>query len=445
MSDQEARVSLAKRISDREVSACVMGLGYVGLPLALTIWNAGLRILGFDIDPQKIMRLQCGESYIGHIDSSQITQAIESGRFEATDNPERLSEADVLIICVPTPLLPNRDPDLSFVEATCNLIAAQLRHGQLVILESTTYPGTTRQVVLPILERSGLTIGFDFFLAYSPEREDPGNPKFSTAIIPKVVGGIDEHSLRLANDFYSLFVVKTVPVSSCDVAEACKMLENTYRAVNIALVNELKLLLEKLDINIWEVIDTAKSKPFGFQAFYPGPGLGGHCIPIDPFYLSWLARRNNQETRFIELAGEINTSMPMHVVEVLAEKVDQWFGKLLCEAKIGILGVAYKKDVDDTRESPAFVIMNELLQRGASISYHDPHVPRLPKSRNHQLPTMDSTQLTATWLASLDAVVIVTDHSSVDYGLVVQASRMVLDTRNATRAFAQTACNVLRA
>lgn len=422
-----------------------MGLGYVGLPLALTIWNAGLHVLGFDIDSQKIERLQRGESYIGHIDSSRIDEMIKSGLFDATENPERLSEADVLIICVPTPLLPNRDPDLSFVEATCRLITAQLRRGQLVVLESTTYPGTTRQVVLPILEQSGIKCGNDYFLAYSPEREDPGNAEFSTSLIPKVVGGIDEESRCLVNDFYSLFVVKTIPVSTCEVAEACKMLENTYRAVNIALVNELKLLFEKLGINIWEVIDTAKTKPFGFQAFYPGPGLGGHCIPIDPFYLSWLARRSDQETRFIELAGEINTSMPMHVVEVLAETLGKRFGTLLSVAKIGILGVAYKKDVDDTRESPAFVIMNELLQRGATISYHDSYVPKLPKTRKYQLPTMESSPLTAAWLESLDAVVIVTDHSNVDYGLVVQTSEMVLDTRNATRAFARTARNVFRA
>lgn len=410
-----------------------MGLGYVGLPLANTFWTAGLRVLGFDIDAAKISRLERGDSYIGHIPPARIAEMSSSGRFEVTNDPKHLSTADAIIICVPTPLSENRAPDLSFVEATCDQIAANLRPGQLVVLESTTYPGTTRDVALPILERSGLKVGRDFFLAYSPEREDPGNSSFSTSTIPKVIGGIDPQSLRLANALYALAVVKTVPVSSCEIAEACKMLENTYRAVNIALVNELKLVFEAINIDIWEVIEAAKSKPFGFQAFYPGPGLGGHCIPIDPFYLAWLARSVGKSARFIELAGEVNTSMPLHVVASLENALSQRFGKPLSGARIGVLGVAYKKDVDDTRESPAFAIMRELAVLGSTIEYHDPYVPELKKSRQHQLPQLRSAQLDANWLESLDAIVIVTDHSGFNYSLIADHSKLIIDTRDAMR------------
>jgi UDP-N-acetyl-D-glucosamine dehydrogenase len=422
--------SLLARFKARDATVCILGLGYVGLPLAATFWRAGFRVLGFDIDTAKIVKLCNGQSYIGHLDSSLISQMVNSGKFEATHDAGRLDEPDALIICVPTPLTHDRLPDLSYIESTCELIAPHLRAGQLVVLESTTYPGTTRQVVQPILEKSGLLAGRDFHLAYSPEREDPGNPKYSTAVIPKVIGGVSENCLTLADALYSQAVVKTVPVSSCEVAEACKILENTYRAVNIALVNELKPLFEKLGIDLWEVIDAAKTKPFGFQAFYPGPGLGGHCIPIDPFYLSWLARREGHATRFIELAGEINTAMPHQVVAKLADVLRERFCKELAGAKIGILGVAYKKDVDDPRESPAFVILEDLLARGASVSYHDPHVPVLPKMRQHALPRLESQAITQDWLAEQDAVVIVTDHAKVDYELVARASRLVVDTRN---------------
>jgi UDP-N-acetyl-D-glucosamine dehydrogenase len=345
---------------------------------------------------------------------------------------KRLAEADALLICVPTPLSESRDPDLEYVETTARQIAAVLRPGQLVVLESTTYPGTTRDVVLPILAKAELKLGSEYFLAYSPEREDPGNPNFSASGIPKVVGGIEPASARLAEALYSQAVVHIVPVSSCEVAEACKILENTYRSVNIAMVNELKMLFNRIDIDVWEVIDAAKTKPFGFQAFYPGPGLGGHCIPIDPFYLSWVARKHGMPTRFIELAGEINTSMPQYVVHRVVEALND-HGKPLKGSKICILGVAYKKDVDDPRESPSFVLM-ELLRAGhAELTYNDPHVPRMPKMRHHNLPAMESTPLDARFLAGQDCVLLATDHSSYDYDFIVHHAPLVVDTRNATK------------
>jgi UDP-N-acetyl-D-glucosamine dehydrogenase len=344
----------------------------------------------------------------------------------------RLREADAVLICVPTPLNESRDPDLSYIESTAVQIGQVLRKGQLIVLESTTYPGTTRDVVLPILERSGLKVGQDFFLAYSPEREDPGNPSFTAHSIPKVVGGMDPLSSRLAELLYGQAVVKTVSVSSCEVAEACKILENTYRSVNIAMVNELKVLFDRLGIDIWEVIDAAKTKPFGFQAFYPGPGLGGHCIPIDPFYLSWLARRHEMPTRFIELAGEINTSMPRYVVSRLAEALNDQ-SKPLRGSKISILGIAYKKDVDDPRESASFELLKLLDSQGAILSYSDPFVPQLPRMRHYQLPQLQSQPLSAEYLASQDCVLIATDHSAFDYEFIVSHSTLIIDTRNATK------------
>jgi UDP-N-acetyl-D-glucosamine dehydrogenase len=400
--------------------------------------------LGFDVDAAKVERLQRGESYIGHIPGAWIADCIQSGRFEPTADLRRLAEADAILICVPTPLDEKRDPDLTYVEATARQIAAALRPGQLIVLESTTYPGTTRDVVLPILQESSLQVGRDVFLAYSPEREDPGNANFSTSRIPKVVGGIDDVSRDLAAALYSQAVVEVVPVSSCEVAEACKILENVYRCVNIALVNELKLLFDKLGIDVWEVIAAAKTKPFGFQAFYPGPGLGGHCIPIDPFYLSWLARRHGQPTRFIELAGEINSAMPEYVVEKTAAALDEQ-NKSLRGSQVAILGVAYKRDVDDPRESPAFRILELLADRGAVLSYHDPHIPQLPKMRHYQAPDLASQPLTAEFLAGQDCVVIVTDHSAVDYAHVVRHARLVIDTRNATARVAGPKQNVRRA
>jgi UDP-N-acetyl-D-glucosamine dehydrogenase len=334
-------------------------------------------------------------------------------------------------ICVPTPLDEYREPDLSYIESTGHAIAPHLQRGQLVVLESTTYPGTTRDVLQPILEKtSGLVAGKDFFLAYSPEREDPGNPNFSTSTIPKVVGGMDAASQAVAVALYEQAAAKVVPVASMEVAEACKILENTYRAVNIALVNEMKVLFDRMELSIWDVIDAAKTKPFGFQAFYPGPGLGGHCIPIDPFYLTWLARRYGLNTRFIELAGEVNSRMPHYVVDQVMRGLNR-AGKAVQGAKIAIIGIAYKKDVDDPRESPAFEIMEELLELGAELSYHDPHIPKLPKMRKHDL-RMNSSALSADYLKAQDCVLIITDHSSVDWNLVLKSSRLIVDPRNAT-------------
>jgi UDP-N-acetyl-D-glucosamine dehydrogenase len=335
------------------------------------------------------------------------------------------------LICVPTPLNRSRDPDLIYVEATAREIAAHLRPGQLVVLESTTYPGTTRDVVLPILEQTGLKLGEDFFLAYSPEREDPGNPDFTAGNIPKVVGGAEPLSRDLALAMYRQAMPEVIPASTCEVAEACKILENSYRAINIALVNELKMLFDRIGIDVWEVIEAAKTKPFGFQAFYPGPGLGGHCIPIDPFYLTWLARCHGMTTRFIELAGEINTGMPQYVVDRLAEALNQR-GKPLRGSKIGVLGVAYKKDVDDARESPSFVLIELLQKRGAIVSYNDPHIPSLPRTRHFSIP-MESSPLTAEYLAAQDGVLIATDHSAYDYDFIVRHAPLVIDTRNAAK------------
>ncbi len=423
--------SLRDRISDQSAKIGIIGLGYVGLPLVRAFVGAGFRTLGFDVDQTKVDKLLSGESYIKHIEPEWITECIGQGTFEPTADMKRLAEADVLLICVPTPLSDSRDPDLSYVEETTRQIAAVLRKGQLVVLESTTYPGTTRDVMLPILEGSGLSVGDDFYLAYSPEREDPGNPDFSAEGIPKVVGGIDDESRELALMVYRQAVVRVVPVSSCEVAEACKILENTYRSVNIAMVNELKMLMDRLGIDVWEVIDAAKTKPFGFQAFYPGPGLGGHCIPIDPFYLSWVARKHEVPTRFIELAGEINTGMPRYVIHRLMEGLNQQ-GKPAKGSKICVLGAAYKKDVDDPRESPSFKLMELLLEAGVELSYHDPHIPQIPKMRHYDLPAMESSDLTPEFLAGLDCVLIATDHSSVDYQELVRHAPLVIDTRNAT-------------
>lgn len=409
----------------------IVGLGYVGLPLVRAFVSCGASVIGFDTDQRKVDSLHQGKSYIRHLDSTWLQVAIESKTFRPTHDMSRLEEPDVIIICVPTPLNASRDPDMSYIENTTIAIAKKLRAGQLVILESTTYPGTTRDVVKPILDKTGLQCGSDYFLAFSPEREDPGNQHFTTQTIPKVVGGIDKASLARAVEVYSLVMKHVVPVASCEVAEASKILENTYRSVNIAMVNELKLLFMKLGIDIWEVIEAAKSKPFGFQAFYPGPGLGGHCIPIDPFYLTWLARCHEMPTRFIELAGEINTSMPRFVVDRVAEALNA-LGKAVNGAKVGILGVAYKKNIDDPRESPSFKLMELLLERGAILSYSDPHVPTLPKMRSFQVPSLSSQVLSAEYLSTMDCVLIATDHSAFDYEFIVEHSNLVVDTRNAT-------------
>lgn len=425
---------LQDKIESRTAAVGVIGLGYVGLPLISAFTNAGLSCIGFDVDQNKVDQLAAGKSYIKHVGSDTVADWIKRKVLDPTADMGRLGEADVLLICVPTPLNDSRDPDLLYVELTAKAIAKTLRPGQLVILESTTYPTTTRDVMVPILNDNpaGLVCGKDFFVAYSPEREDPGNPDFTAAGIPKVVGGVDSVSCELACKLYEHAIVQVIPVASAEIAEACKILENTYRAVNIALVNELKMLLDRMDIDVWDVVDAARTKPFGFQAFYPGPGLGGHCIPIDPFYLSWLARRQGMSTRFIELAGEVNSRMPRYVVSQLAEFLND-VGKPINGSRICLLGMAYKKDVDDPRESPSFELMELLMKRGADFTYNDPHIPKLGPKRHYEVPDMSSQELTVEFLESQDCVLIATDHSAYDYDFIVKHSRMVLDTRNATR------------
>jgi UDP-N-acetyl-D-glucosamine dehydrogenase len=434
---------LMERIRNRTAEVGIVGLGYVGLPLAEAFAECGFAVRGFDIDEEKVVRLNRGESYIRHIPSDRIRELLKTERFSASSDADIFSEVDVIVICVPTPLNEAREPDLSCVVATARMLSKRVRAGQLVVLESTTYPGTTEELLKPILEQSGLRIGGDLFLAFSPEREDPGNPKFSTRNIPKVVGGINAASRDLAVALYGSVVERVVPVGSTRVAEACKILENTYRAVNIALVNELKIVFDAMGIDIWDVIAAAKSKPFGFQPFYPGPGLGGHCIPIDPFYLTWAARRVGVNTKFIELAGEVNTQMPNYVLQRVAMALND-HGKPLKGSNICILGVAYKRDVDDPRESPAFTILEALEAKGAVVSYHDPLIPALPTMRHHTIK-LRSAPLTAEMLSAQDAVVIVTDHSAVDYEFVVSHSRLVIDTRNVTDGLSHPECQIVKA
>jgi len=421
----------------------IVGCGYVGLPLALRFAEAGHRVTGFDTDAEKVAKLNAGKTYIEHIPQTKIQQFVNSRHFSATTDFTKLKEVDAIIICVPTPLDERREPDLSYVEKTALSIQPNLQKGQLVVLESTTYPGTTEELVLPILERSGLRcpigkgpeaehLPIDFFLAFSPEREDPGNKQFGLAQIPKVVGGVNPPSGRAAQCLYAQVVARVVPVSSTRAAEMAKLLENIFRCVNIALVNELKLLSLRMGIDIWEVIDAASTKPFGFMPFYPGPGLGGHCIPVDPFYLSWKAREYDFSTRFIELAGEVNTAMPYHVVDAIAAALNDR-QKSLKGSKVLILGVAYKKDVDDLRESPTLKIMELLHARGAKLDYNDPYFPQLHKMRHYNYSEMKSVPLERNTVGSYDAVVIATDHSSYDYAAIVDAAKLVVDTRNATR------------
>lgn len=423
---------LCARYVNREAVIGVIGLGYVGLPLVCAICAQGFKSIGFDIDQDKIDRLNKGQSYIGNIHNDKISSLVTGSAFVPTADFSRLHEADAILMCVPTPLNKNREPDMTYVEETAKTIARTLRRGQLVVLESTTWPGTTRELLRPILEQgSGLKAGVDFFLAFSPEREDPGNAKFHTAIIPKVVGGDGPDALKLAQTMYDQFLAKTVAVSSAETAEAVKLTENIFRAVNIALVNELKVIYDAMGVDIWEVIEAAKTKPFGYMPFYPGPGLGGHCIPIDPFYLTWKAREHNISTRFIELAGEINVLMPRFVVTRLAETLDGRFGRALKDAKILLLGMAYKKNVSDIRESPSFTIMELLQKRQADLSFHDPHVDAVPPTREHAAFTgMASVALTPEIVAAADAVIVVTDHDNVDYDMVAQHARLIVDTRN---------------
>ena len=424
--------TLADRIAEGTVLVGIIGLGYVGLPLALAAAATGLPVLGFDIDEARVAQFNAGTSFISHIPTAALHVAARAGRFEATVDFARLDEPDAILICVPTPLTRQREPDMTFVERTARAIAARLRPGQLVVLESTTWPGTTEELMKPILEAGGLVSGIDFFLAYSPEREDPGNGSFATSTIPKVVGGDGAAAARVAAALYDRLVVRTVPVSSTRTAEAVKLTENIFRSVNIALVNELKLIYDAMGIDVWEVIEAAKTKPFGFMPFYPGPGLGGHCVPIDPFYLTWKAREFDRPTRFVELAGEINTAMPTYVVERLALALDAQRGRGLNGARVLVIGIAYKKNIEDTRESPSLRLMELLEGRGARTDYHDPFVPRVPVTRDHAgLAGKASQALDPDMLARYDAVLIATDHDGIDYAELAAASQLVVDTRNA--------------
>lgn len=428
-----------KKIKNKKAIVGVIGLGYVGLPLVIEFAKKGFTVFGFDIDENKIEMLKKNKSYIKHIDLKEL----KGKNFTPTNDFKRLKEADCIIICVPTPLNKYREPDMTYVFNTAKTISQNLRCGQLVVLESTTYPGTTDEDVRRILEESGLKAGKDFYLAFSPEREDPNNPDFKTKQIPKVVGGFNKESLEVAKTLYDQIVEKTVPVSSTKVAEATKLLENIYRAVNIALVNELKILFDRMGIDIWEVIDAAKTKPFGFQAFYPGPGIGGHCIPVDPFYLTWKAREFDFSTRFIELAGEINISMPYYVVQKTIEALNER-GKSIKGAKVLILGMAYKKDVDDMRESPSLVLYELFEKKGAIVDYNDPFFPEIPKLRKYDIHKK-SVSLTKSNLQKYDCVVIATDHSEYDGDFIARNSKLVVDTRNLIKNFEKYKGKVVRA
>jgi UDP-N-acetyl-D-glucosamine dehydrogenase len=422
--------ALLDRIRDKTAKVGVIGLGYVGLPLAVEFARHGFRVTGFDVDESKARAINAGDSYIPDVLSQELGAVVTAGKLRATADMSELAAMDVIDIAVPTPLRKTKDPDLSYVVKAVEACAATLRRGQLVVLESTTYPGTTEEVVQPMLEDKGLRAEVDFFLAFSPERVDPGNQQFNTRNIPKIVGGVGPASTEVAAALYSSAVDRVVPVSSTRVAEMVKLLENTFRAVNIGLVNEIALMSHKMDIDVWEVIDAAGTKPFGFMPFYPGPGLGGHCIPIDPFYLSWKARQNGFECRFIELAGHVNSSMPEYVVDRVAGALNT-VRKPINGSKILLVGVAYKKDVNDMRESPALDILELLLRRGAQLSYTDPWVPRL----EHDKVTLTSVDLSTALRERPDCAVICTDHSKFDYDALVASGTLIVDTRNALRGF----------
>jgi UDP-N-acetyl-D-glucosamine dehydrogenase len=446
-SSREAFVEgLIARYHDRTAVVAIIGLGYVGLPLGKALIEAGFKVIGLDIDPKKIEALKAGQTYIRHLSADFFSGAISQGRFYPTTEFSELAQADAILICVPTPLTSHREPDLAYIVTTAQAIATKLRKGQLIILESTTYPGTTRDVLKLILEKSNLTSGREFFIAYSPEREDPGNIEFSTTSIPKVVGGDGSDALRLANALYSAFVPKTVLVSNPETAEAVKLTENIFRSVNIALVNELKVLFSAMGIDVWEVIEAAKTKPFGFMPFYPGPGLGGHCIPIDPFYLTWKVREYDLSTRFIELAGEINTNMPRYVVSRVADELDARSGRGLRGAKILVIGLAYKKNVDDTRESPSLKLIELLEKRGAHCDVHDPFVPVIPHTREHStLAGRQSVALESDIVSSYDAVLIATDHDVIDYKRLAINAKLIIDTRNACARAGAVGGNIAKA
>jgi UDP-N-acetyl-D-glucosamine dehydrogenase len=428
-------MELLKKIENKSAVVGIIGLGYVGLPLGLEFASKGFKVLGFDLDKAKIDYLNEGSSYIKHIDSKRVKDVVEKKSFFATADFSRLSEADAVIICVPTPLDEHREPDMTYVVNTAETIAKYLRKGQLVSLESTTYPGTTEEILLPMFEKAGeryggkkFVAGKDFYLSFSPEREDPNNPSYNTATIPKVVGGVTQECVKVAAALYNNVVVKTVLVSSTRAAEATKLTENIYRSVNIALVNELKMVFDRMNIDVWEVIEAASTKPFGFQPFFPGPGLGGHCIPIDPFYLTWKAREYEVHTRFIELAGEVNTHMPYYVLEKGGEALNR-VKKSLNGSSVLILGIAYKKDIDDMRESPSFRLIELFREKGCKVSYNDPYVPKIPKIRKYQFD-MKSVELTKENLSKFDLVVLSTDHSAYDYKMIAESAALIVDSRN---------------
>jgi UDP-N-acetyl-D-glucosamine dehydrogenase len=432
-----------KKIQKRKALIGIIGMGYVGLPLVLRFCEEGFHVLGFDVDSKKVAQLKSGRSYLKSIPPSRISPIVRNGLLDVTDDFSCLAKPDCIIICVPTPLTEKMEPDLQYIEKTTEAIRDHLRKGQLIILESTSFPGTTEELILPQLESTGLKVGKDFFLAYSPEREDPGSKRFTTSQIPKVVSGVTPSCKTIATTLYGQVIQKVVPVSSPRVAELTKLLENIYRSVNIALVNELKMLSDRMGIDIWEVIEAASTKPFGFSPFYPGPGMGGHCIPIDPFYLSWKAREYDFTTKFIQLAGEINVSIPYYVVSKTVDALNER-NKSIKGAKVLILGVAYKKDVDDARESPALAIMDLFQKKGATIFYHDPFIPSLPSFRKYHFK-LNSSPLTKPLLQRLDAVVVITDHSQVDYAWVVRHAPLIIDTRNVTKNMKQWKRKIVKA
>jgi UDP-N-acetyl-D-glucosamine dehydrogenase len=437
---------LAKAIENKTARIAIVGMGYVGLPLACVFAEHGFQTIGFDIDDSKISQLLTGSSYIKHIGDDRIGKLVSGGRLDATGDFNRLTDVDVIIVCVPTPLNRNREPEMAYVVSTAKSISKSLKRGQLVILESSTYPGCTAEVFKPELEKCGLKADADFFLAYSPEREDPGNPTYSTERIPKIVGGSCENSARLAQSLYQSIVVEAILVPNMETAEAVKLTENIFRAVNIALVNELKVIYDKMDVDIWDVVKAASTKPFGYMPFYPGPGLGGHCIPIDPFYLTWKAREYGINTRFIELSGEINRSMPQHVMGKLAGALSDKCEKSIRGSKVLLIGVAYKKNVDDMRESPSLEIWSLLNQAGADVDYHDPYVPIIPQTREHaDLAGAKSVELLPENVSKFDAVLICTDHDNIDYGKLLSNSGCVIDTRNVMSGIPGAADRVVKA
>lgn len=439
-----AKEALLQKISERKATVGVIGLGYVGLPLVLLFNKRGFPVIGIDVDPRKVEQLRLGNSYIEHISSRQIEELNDSGSFRATTDPSHVNECDAVLLCVPTPLTRNREPDMTYIERTAEAIAPHLRRGQLISLESTTYPGTTAEVLVPILEKqSGLIANRDFFVAYSPEREDPNNQSYSTETIPKVVGGDTADALELATELYGGIVKRVVPVSSAATAEATKLVENIFRCVNIAMVNELKMVFQRMGIDIWEVIEAAKTKPFGYMPFYPGPGLGGHCIPIDPFYLTWKAREFDMPTKFIELAGEINSAMPYYVVNRTMEALNE-HGKALKGSRLLLIGLAYKKDVDDLRESPTLKLIELFESRGAVADYHDSHIAEMKETREHP-NLLGRKSVPIERAGEYDAVIISTNHSDIDYAALGNRAKLIVDTRNAMAGAGSTTASLFKA